>query len=427
MPETGAKFRPKATEVIAEADVHQQFDRLVEVADRWLEGLALTFTGLTIHLAAGKLYVNGYLVTFGSTVNEALGGGDGTYYVYGEYDADITVNMTGIAPADSIKLWEADVAGGVITATRDFRDRTLYLDPPLVTQGGLDADGNEVTGVGTPTANDSAANKQYVDSAVNAVGGIKRSVRVASTGNVNVAAPGTAVFDGITLANGEEILLKDQSTASQNGPYTFNGSGSAMTRRSDFDTSAEVNPGVKIAVSEGTVNAGTTWRLATVAPITLGATSLSFVLDSVQGQRGTTNGLATLTSGVHTPAERPAASTSVKGDVTLATATPAAVAAAGSAGTANGTVANADHAHAHGNQAGGSLHAVATGSVAGFMSAADKTTFDAATAAATADTLAKRNGAGQAAFAEATNDDHAVNLLQVQSLAYNMALLNGGM
>lgn len=60
----------------------------------------------------------------------------------------------------------------------------------------------------------------------------------------------------------------------------------------------------------------------------------------------------------------------------LASTTPAEVGtAAVGAGT---TAARADHVHAHGNQAGGSLHANATTSVAGFMSAADKTALDAA-------------------------------------------------
>jgi len=74
-------------------------------------------------------------------------------------------------------------------------------------------------------------------------------------------------------------------------------------------------------------------------------------------------------------------------DVTpLSSTTPAAVGvAAVGVGT---TVARADHVHAHGDQAGGSLHAAATTSVAGFMSAADKTKLDGVAAGATATPLA---------------------------------------
>lgn len=428
MPETGATYRPKANEVIAEADVHQQFDRLVEVADRWLEGMALTFTGLTIHVAAGKVYINGYLVTFASTVNEALASGNNTYYVFAESDADITVNTTGIAPANSIKIWEVVVSGGVISGTTDFRDRTLYLDPPLVAQGGLDADGNEVTNVGTPTNDANAANKGYVDAAVAGVGGIKSPVRAASTGNVNTASPGAAL-DGVTLVNGNGILLKDQTTPSQNGIYTFNGAASALTRRPDADTAAELLSGTKVAVTEGTVNAGTTWRLSTTGTIVIGTTGLTFTLDSVTGQRGTASGLATLDgTGVHTATERPTATTAAKGDALVGTATPTETAdSAGAVGASTTRWAREDHQHAHGNRGGGTLHAAATAGANGFMPAADKAKLDAATGAATPNTLPLRNGAGQASFAEGSNDDHAANVLQVQSLAYNMALLNGGM
>lgn len=56
-------------------------------------------------------------------------------------------------------------------------------------------------------------------------------------------------------------------------------------------------------------------------------------------------------------------------------AAPPDIAAAGATGTA-GTYATATHTHGHGAQAGGTTHAVATTSVAGFLSAADKTKLD---------------------------------------------------
>lgn len=55
---------------------------------------------------------------------------------------------------------------------------------------------------------------------------------------------------------------------------------------------------------------------------------------------------------------------------------PPNIAAAGAAGSDTGVYANADHTHGHGNQAGGTQHAAATTSVAGFMSASDKTKLD---------------------------------------------------
>lgn len=132
----------------------------------------------------------------------------------------------------------------------------------------------QVTGLSAPAIGSDAANKAYVDNAVLGID-YKESVRVASTANVNTASPGTTI-DGVTLANGERVLLKDQTTASQNGIYVFNGSGTAMTRAPDADSSAEVTAGMATFVSEGTANGNTQWRLLTDDPITLGTTALTF-------------------------------------------------------------------------------------------------------------------------------------------------------
>lgn len=101
------------------------------------------------------------------------------------------------------------------------------------------------------------------------------TVRVATTANVNVASPGTAVFDGVTMVSGDAVLLVGQTTPSQNGAYTFNGSGSAMTRRADSNTSAEVLAATVYPVAEGTF-ADQLAVLTTNNPITLGTTPLSF-------------------------------------------------------------------------------------------------------------------------------------------------------
>lgn len=88
-------------------------------------------------------------------------------------------------------------------------------------------------------------------------------------------------------------------------------------------------------------------------------------------------------------------------DITIAGASPSSALPQnlGTAAAGSGTAySRDDHVHAHGNQAGGALHPAATGSVAGFMSAADKTAFDAATDAATASTLVKRDANGAASF-----------------------------
>jgi hypothetical protein len=103
----------------------------------------------------------------------------------------------------------------------------------------------------------------------------KDSVRVASTANINLSAPG-ATIDGVTMASGESFLAKNQSTGSQNGIYVWNGAASAATRRADADSDAEVTSGLATFVSEGTTNADTSWVLTTDDPIIVGTTALVF-------------------------------------------------------------------------------------------------------------------------------------------------------
>ena len=99
----------------------------------------------------------------------------------------------------------------------------------------------------------SLVSKEYVD-AVKVGLDFKDSVRVASTADVTISGPGAAI-DGISLSSGDRVLLKNQSTASQNGIYSWNGAASAMTRTTDADASSEVTAGMFVFVEEGTVNA----------------------------------------------------------------------------------------------------------------------------------------------------------------------------
>ena len=128
----------------------------------------------------------------------------------------------------------------------------------------------------------SLVSKEYVD-AVKVGLDFKDSVRVASTANVTVSGPGAAI-DGVTLSSGDRVLLKNQSTGSQNGIYIFNGSGSAMTRATDADSSTEVTAGMFVFVEEGTVNADNGFVLTTDGSITVGSTSLTFTQFSGAGQ-----------------------------------------------------------------------------------------------------------------------------------------------
>jgi len=135
--------------------------------------------------------------------------------------------------------------------------------------------GGTVTGLGDPSSSSEAATKNYVD---NLVAGLRtRAVaRVASTTNVNISTglENGDTLDGITLVTGNRVLLKDQSTASQNGLYIVVASGAA-SRDPEFDTITEL-AGQLILVSEGSTHADDLFLCTTDTSATLGSSSISY-------------------------------------------------------------------------------------------------------------------------------------------------------
>jgi len=141
----------------------------------------------------------------------------------------------------------------------------------------------KITGLATPTSDDDAATKSYVDGVAQGLSA-KDSVRAATTvdGTLASAFANSQVIDGVTLATGDRILLKNQTSGSENGVYTVNASGTP-TRSVDFDSNAEVAKGAFIFVEEGTTNADAGFVLTTDGSITLDTTSLAFTQFSGAG------------------------------------------------------------------------------------------------------------------------------------------------
>lgn len=138
---------------------------------------------------------------------------------------------------------------------------------------GLDLQSQKIINLADPSATTDAANKQYVD---NVARGLqwKVPVRVATTTNGALAsayANGQSI-DGVVLATGDRILLKDQTTAAENGIYTVNASG-APTRANDADTGGELAPGTAVTVGAGTVNGDKVFLIVSDAAITIGTTA----------------------------------------------------------------------------------------------------------------------------------------------------------
>jgi hypothetical protein len=145
-------------------------------------------------------------------------------------------------------------------------------------------DANGQAKFGTPTDDAHAATKGYVDAARSGLD-VKASVRVATTAPLTLASDlenGDEV-DGVTLATGDRVLVKNQSSGAENGIYVVQASGAAV-RATDADSSAEVTAGMFTFVAEGSVNADSGWVLSTNDTITLDTTALDFVQFSGAGQ-----------------------------------------------------------------------------------------------------------------------------------------------
>jgi phage-related tail fiber protein len=81
-------------------------------------------------------------------------------------------------------------------------------------------------------------------------------------------------IDGVTLAEGDRILVKDQAAGAENGVYVVEATG-APTRAQDADSSPEI-VGSLVVVIGGTVNAGTVWHNTNTSAITIGTTTVTF-------------------------------------------------------------------------------------------------------------------------------------------------------
>jgi hypothetical protein len=230
-------------------------------------------------------------------------------------DAQLT-DIAGLTPTDSNFI--VGDGSNFVTETGATARTSLGLGS-IATQAAnnVSISGGAVTGLGSPSANSDAATKDYVDQAV---AGLRTRIiaECATTGNINLsnALEAGDAIDGVTLVAGDRVLVKDQSTASENGLYIAVGSGAgAASRDPEHDTIAELSGGM-VVVNQGSVNDNKIFLCTTDNTGSVGSTSITYVVVTPSNSGTVTQiGIADAGAGEFTVGNTPITSS---GNITLA-------------------------------------------------------------------------------------------------------------
>ena len=231
---------------------------------------------INVYTAAAFVYLPHTIVS---------GGGAGIAEALTVSESNGTVTLTlNVADTDSAGLLPAAMWQMLTDATSDATVSKL-----------VKRDGNGNAKVATPTDSNHIATKGYVDAARQGLD-VKQSVRVATTDPINLASDLNAgdTIDGVTLVAGDRVLVKNQSTALENGIYVATTSGAA-SRSSDANGTAdtgELKPGTFTFVEEGTANSDKGFIVSTNGTITIDSTAIAWTQFSGAGSFTSGDGLS---------------------------------------------------------------------------------------------------------------------------------------
>lgn len=163
----------------------------------------------------------------------------------------------------------------------DTQVRTSRLDQMSAPTADVTFNNVKITNLAAPVNSSDAATKGYVDGKVIGLD-IKESVRAGSGVNVVISSPGSTV-GGVSLSNGNRVLLFGQTLPEENGIYRFNGASAAMTRTDDASTGSVLTANAFVFVEEGT-HADSGYVLTTNDTIVVGTTPQVWAQFSGAGQ-----------------------------------------------------------------------------------------------------------------------------------------------
>ena len=213
------------------------------------------------------------------------GGGAGIAEALTVSESNGTITLTlAVADTDSAGLLPAAMWQMLTDATSDATASKL-----------VKRDGSGNAKVATPTDAAHIATKGYVDAARQGLD-VKQSVRVATTAAINLSSDlnNGDTIDGVTLVTGDRVLVKNQSTALENGIYVATASGAAL-RSSDANGTAdtgELKSGTFTFVEEGTVNSDKGFVVSTNGTITIDTTGIAWTQFSGAGSFTSGDGLS---------------------------------------------------------------------------------------------------------------------------------------
>jgi hypothetical protein len=246
-------------------------------------GVSLSLGGSDTTPAFNLVDATGYP---GSSITGTIGNSQVATGIDAAKLADGTVSNTEFQYINSLSSNAQTQLSGKLTASNNLSDigtastaRTNLGLGTIATQASSNVavTGGSITGIGSPSSNSDVAIKSYVD---DAVAGLRTRIiaECASTANVNISnglEAGDSI-DGVTLVAGDRVLLKDQSTATENGLYLAVSSGAA-SRDPAHDTIAELSGGM-IVVNQGTANDNKIFLCTTDSDGSIGSTNITYTV-----------------------------------------------------------------------------------------------------------------------------------------------------
>lgn len=279
------------TQTLTNKTISGTSNTITNIANGSLDNSAITINGVSTSLGGTRTLVTDDIAEDGSPTNlwftaeraqdaiaTAISNGTQTNITitYSDENNSLSFNASGGVSSISgtANQIEASASTGAVTLSLP----SAVIFPGTVT---LNAD---------PTQALEAATKQYVDAVAQGLN-VHAAAVAATTGNVDLSTALEAgdAIDGVTLVTGDRVLVRAQSTTSQNGVYVVQATGAAV-RASDFDTPTEIVPGDFIFVAGGTLYNNTGW-VQTEIVTTVGTSPIVFEQFSGAGTYVAGNGL----------------------------------------------------------------------------------------------------------------------------------------